>query len=477
MVKQIAPTPENAAELRKRYYGKPALFLEEILGMDLDRWQRELCGEFHEYDRFAFSSGHSSGKTAIVAGIIQYFIAVHPDPQIITTANTELQLRQKTWRELAKWHNRSLIKDWFSWTATTFALKGAEETWFAAAVPNTPHGAEGFAGAHEKYILQIFDEASAIERIIWETAEGATATEGGYRKWLVFGNPTRSDGAFFDCFHKNRHRWRVKHLDTRTCKYADQGQIKDWEEDYGEDSDFFRVRVRGLFPKESIVQLIGRGLVGDARKRVLSEAVYDFAPKILSVDVARFGDDSTVITRRQGLKVFEQKVLVGKSTMETASEVAFIAQDWFPQAVFVDETGIGAGVVDRLRQLGVKVVGVNGSDKPSDPKYLNKRIEMWDAMKEWLVNADIPDAQTLEDDLTSPEYFYNNKGKMQLESKDSMKKRGLPSPDRGDSLAMSFAYPVMATTGDRVLTQAEKDWREVTGFADSMRTAIVRDDI
>ena len=206
----IAPTAENAKAVKNRYYGNPALFMEEILAMDLDDWQREMCDNFHQSDRFAVSSGHSSGKTAFTAGIIQYFLAVHPDPQVICTANTELQLRQKTWRELAKWHNKSLLKDWFTWTATTFALKGAEETWFAAAVPNTPHSAESFAGAHEKYMLLIFDEASAIERAIWETAEGATATEGGYRKWLVFGNPTRNDGAFFECFHSRSHRWQTK---------------------------------------------------------------------------------------------------------------------------------------------------------------------------------------------------------------------------------------------------------------------------
>lgn len=465
MPRLVSPTAENARAVRERYYGNPALFMTEILGMDLDDWQRELCDEFHTNDRFAVSSGHSSGKTALTAGLIQYFIAVHPDPQIIVTANTELQLRQKTWRELAKWHQKSLLKDWFTWTATTFSLKGAEETWFAAAVPNTPHSAESFAGAHEKYMLLIFDEASAIDRAIWETAEGATATEGGYRKWLVFGNPTRIDGAFFDCFHRRKNRWRTKHLDTRNCKYADQSQIQQWLEDYGEDSDFFRVRVRGLFPSESVVQLIGYGAAVDAAKRVIEDHAYQFAPKIIGVDVARYGDDATVITRRQGLKVFPQIVLRGKNTMEVANTVAHEIMEWAPNAVFVDETGLGAGVVDRLRDLSFRgVVGVNGAGSPSEKRYLNKRAEMWSEMAKWISTADIPDEQELIDELTGPEYYFNARGLLQLEAKEAMKKRGLPSPDRADSLALTFAHPVMAELPERHLTQAEKDWRHITGI-------------
>jgi len=467
-LKPIAPTPENAKAVRERYFGKPALFMTEILGMELDTWQEELCADFILKDRHAISSGHSSGKTAITAGLIQYFIAVHPDPQIIVTANTELQLRQKTWRELAKWHQRSALKDWFTWTATTFSLKGAEETWFAAAVPNTPHSAESFAGAHEKYMLLIFDEASAIDRAIWETAEGATATEGGFRKWLVFGNPTRSDGAFHECFHRKKHRWHTKHLDTRTCRYADQSQIAQWAEDYGEDSDFFRIRVRGLFPNQAVVQMIGYGVAVDAASRIVDDSAYDFAPKIIGVDVARFGDDSTVITKRQGLFCYSQMVYRGKNTMEVANIVAQEIMDWHPQAIFVDETGLGAGVVDRLNQLGFKVVGVNGSGSSDDKRYLNKRVETWGVMADWIKTAQIPNNQELLDDLTTPEYFFTPKGQLQLESKDSLKKRGMPSPDRADSLALTFAYPVMATVPEKILTQAEKDWRHLTGTDSSV---------
>jgi len=227
MLKQISNAPEQAVNIVDTYIRDPAGFMEDILGMVLDTWQRDLCEAILIHDRISVSSGHGSGKTAITAGLNQWFIAVHPDPYIVCTANTKQQLSEKTWRELAKWHQKSLVKDWFEWTATQFRHVDSPATWFATAVPQTEHNSEAFAGVHEKYILQIFDEASKIPSIIFDVAEGATPTEGGYRKWIIFGNPTQNTGGFYDaCFGKMKHRWHQIILDTRTCKYADQDQIK-----------------------------------------------------------------------------------------------------------------------------------------------------------------------------------------------------------------------------------------------------------
>jgi hypothetical protein len=456
---QLEATPQAILEINERYYGKPALFLEEILGMELDDWQRELCDNFHTHDRFAISSGHSSGKTALTAGLIQYFIAVHPDPQVIVTANTQQQLREKTWRELAKWHQKSLLKDWFKWTATQFSFLGSPETWFASAVPNTAHSAENFAGAHEKYMLMVFDEASAIEREIWEVAEGATATEGGYRKWLVFGNPTRIDGAFHDCFHGQRHRWQTMTLDTRLCKYADQSQIAQWAEDYGEDSDFFRVRVRGEFPRQAVTQLIGVGAVKEASERIIMADTYLHAPQVLGVDVARFGTDSSVITLRQGLKLHWQRAYHGLDTMAFSSLIAEAINETKADATFIDEGAMGAGVIDRLIQLGFRsVYGINfGAQQGIDTGMANKRAEMWCKMRDWLEHAQITKDRELHDDLTGPEYGYDLKERILLEKKSDMKKRGLASPDKGDSLALTFAMSVQPKSQSR---DAMPKWKQ-----------------
>lgn len=440
----VAATAQNAQQIMARYYGQPALFCEEVLGMELDGWQRDLCNEFHAHDRHAVASGHSSGKSALSAGLILYFIATHPDPAIIVTANTAGQLRDKTWRELAKWHGNSLLKDWFDWSATRYALKAAPETWFASAVPNTPHSAESFAGAHAKHILMIFDEASAIDEAIWEVAEGATAEPGGYRKWLVWGNPTRNSGSFHRCFHAMRHRWRCRQIDTRGCKYADQDQIRQWAEDYGENSDFFRVRVLGQFPSQSDRQFIASSLVDKAAKTELLQESYYFAPKVLGVDVARFGDDQSVITLRQGLRQAWLRKFRGLDTMQLASLVAEEIKKEHPGAVFVDEGAMGAGVIDRLRQLGHQsVIGINFGSKAAGENYANKRAEMWGRMREWLEHGQLVDDQELVADLVGPEYGYDRKDRILLEKKEDMKRRGLASPDCADALALTFAEHVM----------------------------------
>ncbi|MCP4493252.1 MAG: terminase [Gammaproteobacteria bacterium] len=464
---KIARTFENAKDLYDEYHTDVAGFMTDIVRLDLDGWQKEICDEFHNYDRFAISSGHSSGKSALAAGLNIFFLTMHPHPQAITTANTELQLKQKTWRELAKWHKRSLVSDWFVWSATKYAMREAEDTWFAAAVPQTEHNSEAFAGAHEKYILQIFDEASLIPQSIYDVAEGATPTDGGYRKWFLFGNPTLNTGPFYDaCFGNRTHRWRGMILDARECKYADQEQIKDWAEDYGEDSDFFRVRAKGLPPKQSITTLIGAELAESAAKRNLPEETYRFAPKILSVDCARFGDDETTLTFRQGLKCHWQRSYRDLDEMEIAQKVSDAINDENPTQTFFDITGgYGAGAHDRLRQLGYKALGVNfATTKGVDGQYQNMRMSMWDNMRKWLETGSIPDDPQLVRDMTTPEYHYNIRtGKKQLEAKETLKKRLGRSPDRADSLAISFAYPVRPAEPERFFTQAEKDWRKLTG--------------
>lgn len=447
----VAATAQNAQQIMARYYGQPALFCEEVLGMELDDWQRDLCNEFHAHDRHAVASGHSSGKSALSAGLILYFIATHSDPAIIVTANTAGQLRDKTWRELAKWHGNSLLKDWFNWSATRYALKAAPETWFASAVPNTPHSAESFAGAHAKHILMIFDEASAIDEAIWEVAEGATAEPGGYRKWLVWGNPTRNSGSFHRCFYAMRHRWRSRQIDTRSCRYADQEQIKQWAEDYGEDSDFFKVRVLGRFPDQSDRQFIATSSVAAAAERRLLRESYEFSPIVLGVDVARFGDDQSVITMRQGLKQLWQRKHRGLDTMQLASLVAEAVGKDKPDAVFVDEGSMGAGVVDRLAQLGHRrmVMGVNfGANAADAVSYANKRAEMWGRLRDWLAHGQLVDDRELAADLAGPEYGFDKQERILLEKKDDMKRRGLASPDCGDALALTFAEHVAGERRD-----------------------------
>ena len=395
---------------------------------------------------YAIASGHDVGKTALVAWLILWFLSTRPHPQTVVTANTKTQLETKTWRELAKWHNLLLNKYWFEWTASKFYYRKNPETWFASAIPWTKERSEAFAGTHEKYILMIFDEASAIDDQIWDVASGAMLEPGAI--WLALGNPTRSLGRFKDCFPggKFAHRWKHKRIDSREVRRSNKDQIKAWIDDYGDDSDFVRVRVKGIHPRAGSTQFIPEDLVELAMNAQPIPGLYDYAPILLGVDVARFGDDKSVILVRQGKGVKKIRKFHQVDTMKLVGHVTEDIREFNPAAVFIDVVGVGAGVCDRLRQLGYDVIEVNGAAKPlNETLYHNFRAEMWGNMKDWLKQAYLPKDDELKADLCGVEYGFDDKNRFQLEKKEDMKNRGLASPDIGDALALTFSYPVAAS--------------------------------
>jgi len=419
-----------------------------------DRWQgdllRELAGLLADGVspiRMAVSSGHGVGKTALSAWLILWFLSTRDHPQLVVTANTAAQLRNKTWRELAKWHRLASNAHWFEWTATRFSLRQHPETWFAAAVPWSRDRPESFAGTHERHVCVIFDEASAIAEDIWDVTEGAMVTHGAM--WFAFGNPTRNTGRFRECFRRFRHRWWTVAVDSRDARQASGAQIARWIEDYGEDSDFVRVRVRGVFPRAGFAQFMPEDLLEAARGRRPDNV--DGQPVVLGVDVARFGDDASVILARQGQAIVNIAEYRGVDTMRLAVLVAEAANRYRPAGLMVDGAGVGAGVVDRLRDLGFRVVDVNAGTRALDPaRFANLRAEMWSKVRDWLkAGGALPeDARTLADDLAAPEYAFDDKGRLRLEKKEDMKSRGLPSPDFGDALALTFAQPVSLAAFD-----------------------------
>jgi hypothetical protein len=410
-----------------------------------DKWQEDQLRRIGETIRQnplatlqeAVASGHGVGKSTEVAWIILWAMSTRPHLAGWVTANTQVQLVKKTWRELSVWHNRAINKNWFSWTATRFYFNAHPQTWGIDAIPWSEHNSEAFAGLHAENVLMIMDEASAIPDIIWEVAEGALTTPRAM--WYAYGNPTRNTGRFRECFGRLKHRWSTHQVDSRTAKMTNKAQIQQWADDYGEDSDFFRVRVKGVFPRVGARQFISSEVVSEAVKRI-NEVPFG-TPKLMGVDVARFGDDASVIARRHGRKLEQLIKYRGLDTMQLASEIAASIRKYKPDVVFVDGVGIGGGVVDRLRQLGFDIVEVNAGVAPENENketHYNKRSEMWDRMRNWLDTADIPDDRDLIDGLTGIEYGYDMKMRLQLEKKEDMKKRGLASPDEADALSMTF---------------------------------------
>ena len=399
--------------------------------------------------QIAVSSGHGVGKSALASWIILWAVATKPNTKGIVTANTESQLKSKTWAELAKWHRLSIVESLFEVTKTAIYSTNPkyEKTWRIDGIPWSEHRPEAFAGLHNQNgrILIIFDEASAIPSIIWEVAEGAMTDKNTQILFICFGNPTRSDGRFRECFGRFRHRWITKKIDSRTVDITDKKQIDKWIEDYGLDSDFVRIRVLGEFPESAGSScLIKKSDIDKAIERNINEDIYKDAPRILGVDIARFGDDKTVIARRQGLKLHNLKKYYQLDTMEAADAVIREIHDFSPDAVFLDIGGVGAGVYDRLKSLNYNVTGIDFAGKPErKDKYMNKRAEMWCLMADWLKHGDIPEDSELKDDLAAPKYYFRgDNAQILLEKKQDIKKRGLASPDCADALALTFAGSV-----------------------------------
>jgi len=388
--------------------------------------------------REAIASGHGIGKSAEVAWIILWAMSTRPHLAGVITANTTTQLTTKTWRELALWHKRTINAHWFKWTATKFFHVDHPETWACNATPNTEHNSEAFAGLHGTHVLIIYDEASGIPDKIWEVSEGAMTDPRAM--WFVYGNPTKNTGKFREIFTDDA-RWTTHNIDSRSCKMTNKKEINEQIAEYGEDSDFCRVRIKGQFPRAGSMQFIGSDVCDMC---MLYEAPYESffqLPIVLGVDVARFGEDKTVIAVRQGRKVVELERYRDLDTMQVAAKTVSAIRRYNPAATFVDGVGIGAGVVDRLRMLGHEIIEVNAGVKPDDDlTYYNKRAEMWDRMRTQMRDGmDLPNDSDLRKALIGIEYGFDDKERMRLERKQDMKKRGLESPDDGDAIAYTYA--------------------------------------
>jgi hypothetical protein len=451
LIKDVAKFYDNPLGFVKYIFPWGEGVLKDETGPD--EWQTKVLTEIAdaindeqslgEAIRIAVASGHGIGKTAFVAWVILWFISTREFPQVVVTSSTQTQLTTKTWRELSKWQRLAINKHWFEWTATKFYHKQYPETWFASAIPWSVNNSEAFAGTHEKHVLIIFDEASGIDDVIWEVSEGAMTTSGAM--WLALGNPTKNTGRFRECFGKFKHRWINLQIDSRTAKQANKAQIQQWIDDYGEDSDFVRVRVRGVFPRAGSNQFIASDIV--ERCREYKAEGYEGLERLLAVDVARFGDDQSVILRRQGRKVHKPKKFTGLDTMSLAAQVVQEIDDYNPDAVFIDGVGVGAGVVDRVKQLrpSANVIDVNAGARAHDAnKYYNKRAEMWGLTRDFLTaGADLPDDNELCEELQAVEYGFTPKQQIQIEKKADMKARGLSSPDNADALCLTFAEKII----------------------------------
>lgn len=408
--------------------------------------------------RLAVASGHGIGKSAEIGMISKWALDCWPDARVVITANTEQQLITKTSPEVAKWHRLAITRDWFKIATMKVSslMEGHTDSWRLDFATWSENNTEAFAGLHNlgRIIVVIYDEGSNIADKVWEVTEGALTDENTVIIWIAFGNPTRNSGRFKECFGRYRHLWIHRQIDSRTVEGTNKEYLQSIVDTYGEGSDIAKVRVLGQFPSASSLQFISSATAQTARTRpVPPELITD--PIIFGLDCARYGDDHSTLAIRKGrdARSIPWVRWNDADAMRLAGDVALQAEKWKPDAIFVDAGNIGAAVVDRLRQLGVRNVfevwfGAKGRDATWSGEHrvrtMNKRAEMWTTMRSWLEGGAIPDEDDLEADMTGVEYgFGPDQTSIQLEKKEHMKARGLGSPDDGDALACTFAEPVL----------------------------------
>lgn len=416
--------------------------------------------------RMATVSGHGIGKSVIVAWAIKWIMDTRPMAKGVVTANTAEQLKTKTWAEVGKWHLMSMTRDWFRYSSGKGAMSLVHvqypQSWRCDAQTSREENSEAFAGLHaaSSTPFYVFDEASAIPSKIAEVREGGTTD--GEPILLDFGNPTRNSGFFYEqCEGKLKHLWKVRKIDSRSVAITNKERIAEWVKTWGEDSDFVRVRVRGEFPKAGSAQFIPTSDVVEARNRKMTQEMYvanqRTAALVLGVDVARFGDDMSVIYPRHGddARSWAPRVYRGLRTTQLVAKVAAYVQEFRTlgmevAAIFVDGGGVGGGVVDQLLALGYPVFEVQFGGRPDAVNDFRFRVdEIWDRMREHIStrlmlpvenSGEIGDL--LQSELTAREYGFTLKLQKSLESKEDMKERGVGSPDIADALALTYAQTV-----------------------------------
>lgn len=448
------PDCDNFIKIAEAFWDDRVLFAYKVIGFaSLDPKQEIILKELDSSDHVGVKAGHDTGKTTVEATAALHYLSTRPDCRVVCTAPSKHQLNDVLWSEISK--QISMMKktevgkifahnlDWKKETVTNIL---SPATWFAAARTATKDNTESLQGFHGPYILRIIDEASGVSDPAFETLEGATGRL--ETKSLTCGNPTRRDGQFYRIFNEDKEFYQTITMSCLESTITDPRYIARMKKKYGPESNFFRIRVMGEFPTADTDVYIPLHWCENARWReITSQANYE---KVFGVDVARGGDRS-VVAIRQGDNFLPYHVMRYQDTMKVVAYVSKLANEHKPKTIFIDIIGIGAGVYDRLKELGHPVIAVNVAETISmefPDRYGRLRDELWGKMRDWLEIGrgriwDNDDSDLI-GELSAPKAKYTTLGKIKVESKDELKVRlpGLGSPDIADAHIMTFALPV-----------------------------------
>ena len=428
-----------------KYRPNARLFVREVIGVEPDVWQGEFLDAISSGERkISVRSGHGVGKSTAASWAMLWFVLTRYPSKVVVTAPTSSQLYDALFAELKRWH-KELPNAWrelLEAKTDRIELKASPTEAFISARTSRAEQPEALQGVHSDHVMLVADEASGIPEAVFEAAAGSMS--GHSAVTILLGNPTKSSGFFFDTHNRLKDEWWTRRVSCHDSKRVSKDYIADMASRYGEESNAFRIRVLGEFPKSDDDTLIGFELVDSAFHRDVLPSVD--APTLWGLDVARFGTDATALAKRKGNAVSEIRKWKNLDLMQTTgavvAEYEAVKLEDRPIEILVDSIGLGAGVVDRLRELGLPARGINVAESPAmGTIYINLRAELWGKMKAWLEKRDckIPKDESLLAELVAPRYTFNSSGKMKLESKDEMRKRGIGSPDMADALALTFA--------------------------------------
>jgi len=424
------------------YRDDPISFVVNEFGIEPDPWQRDLMEAVASGERrISVRSGHGVGKSAVASWLCIWHILFRFPQKTVVTAPTSSQLFDALFAEIKGWINKlqPAAQALLDVKSERVELLAAPAESFIAAKTSRAETPEALQGVHSEHVLLIGDEASGIPEAVFEAASGSMS--GHTASTILLGNPTRGSGLFYDTHTKLADRWWTRRVSCVDSPRVSDEYVEEQAERYGEESNVYRVRVLGEFPLRDDDTMIPVDLVQSAMDRDV--VGNDAASEVWGLDVARFGSDATVLCRRQANVIFPMDAWRGLDTMQVVGQnkQRYDAASVKPVEILVDSIGIGAGVCDRLRELGLPARDINVSESPSMQNgYLNLRAELWGSMKAFLEKRDclLPKDEDLFSDLVTPRYVFTSNGKMKLESKDEMKRRGFKSPDRGDAMALTF---------------------------------------
>ena len=423
----------------------PNLFVKEVLGVEPDEWQQDFLTAVASGERkISIRSGHGVGKSTTASWAMLWFLLTRYPVKVVVTAPTSAQLYDALFAELKRWVKElpQPIQDLLDVKQERIELKASATEAFISARTSRAEQPEALQGVHSDNVMLVADEASGVPEAVFEAAAGSMS--GHNALTILLGNPVRSSGFFFDTHNRLKDEWWTKRVSCIDSKRVSKEYVDDMKSRYGEESNAFRIRVLGEFPKSDDDTIIPMDLLESAKHR--DTRAYEDAPIIWGLDVARFGSDSSVLCKRQSNVVHTLERWRNLDLMQLTGAVVaqYEACDHKnrPAEILVDSIGLGAGVVDRLRELKLPARGINVSESPAmGATYLNLRAELWHKAKAWLEKRDckIPNNEDLIGELATVRYTFTSNGKIKIESKDDIRRRGLKSPDMADAFVLTFA--------------------------------------